>query len=591
MFITQGPVDPENPLFVGREAELKQMESWLAHVRCVGSVLGARQTGKTSLLLKLRHCFRDKYAFAFVNFEGIVGANVTKCYSYIAEELLEQLADVIIEMDHPLPSDNRGFLPFLRTLSRNSRTVRIVVLLDEVGALPTETAIKLAHSIRAVFTNRLLKQEYGRYAFILSGATDMLELTTKRTSPLKNVTESVYLGDLTEEETRLLLARGLAQAGIDPSPTLYGHAYHWTNGHPYLTQLVGALLIESGQAPTEETMQAVIEQVLQNEDKNLPHIRRALDNGRPELWNTVKSIIRAPVPFSRSNDTVAELELIGAIRNEAGQCQIRNNLYREAMRGWLMEGPHLSLGGEPIQAISLRLNHLADNVRQDLALLKDYEDELRYVRDPRDRAKYRREIKRLRESVARYQQQYDKLWTQVTGEQSVATHEMAIQLQRIAAQLQQMDARLDALPAIRDDLTDLRRAVLVRFEVSEQTIIAAIVERLDQSQLDTVQAVLDTVEAGRVPESELQETLAAVQHALSEMQQQGVALSDATLASEVERLSEVIDAPKLDVKHKLKITAPIIPWILSYEGEIELKSGLNLKAAWQRLVAKVRGGR
>ena len=256
-----------------------------------------------------------------------------------------------------------------------------------------------------------------------------------------------------------------------------------------------------------------------------------------------------------------------------------------------MEGPHLSLGGEPIQAISLRLNHLADNVRQDLALLKDYEDELRYVRDPRDRAKYRREIKRLRESVARYQQQYDKLWTQVTGEQSVATHEMAIQLQRIAAQLQQMDARLDALPAIRDDLTDLRRAVLVRFEVSEQTIIAAIVERLDQSQLDTVQAVLDTVEAGRVPESELQETLAAVQHALSEMQQQGVALSDATLASEVERLSEVIDAPKLDVKHKLKITAPIIPWILSYEGEIELKSGLNLKAAWQRLVAKVRGGR
>ena len=64
-----------------------------------------------------------------------------------------------------------------------------------------------------------------------------------------------------------------------------------------------------------------------------------------------------------------------------------------------------------------------------------------------------------------------------------------------------------------------------------------------------------------------------------------------TLASEVERLSEVVEAPKLDVKHKLKITAPIIPFILSYEGEVELRSGLNLEVAWQRLVTKVRSER
>ena len=158
--------------------------------------------------------------------------------------------------------------------------------------------------------------------------------------------------------------------------------------------------------------------------------------------------------------------------------------------------------------------------------------------------------------------------------------------------LRVMDNKLDALltsqTVIREDLSELRQAVLARFDASEQTIIAAVVGRLDQSQLAMTQAVLNAVEAGRVPEGELQETLTAVQHALSEIRQQGSVFPDATLASEVERLSEVVTAPKLDAKHKLKVTVPIIPVILSYEGEVELKSGLNLEEVWKRLVTRVR---
>ena len=234
----------------------------------------------------------------------------------------------------------------------------------------------------------------------------------------------------------------------------------------------------------------------------------------------------------------------------------------------------------------LRLQHLADNIRQDLALLKDYEDALRYEDDPRRRVKYRREIEQLRESAARYQWEYNELQAQVTGEPSAA-------MQDIAAQLQHMDIKLDTLLngqiALRDDLTDLRQAVLARFDIGEQTIIVAVVERLDQSQLATVQAMLDTIEAGRVPDGQLQETLTAVQETLAEIQQRGAAFSDSALADGAARLAEVVDAPKLDVKHKLKVTLPIVPTILSYEGEVELKSGLNLEAAWQQLVSKVRG--
>jgi hypothetical protein len=231
-----------------------------------------------------------------------------------------------------------------------------------------------------------------------------------------------------------------------------------------------------------------------------------------------------------------------------------------------------------------RLEQLADNIRQDLNLLKAYEDELRYETDPRRLARYRREIERQRESMIRYQQEYDELQKQVTG---VPSAEMV----DTANLLRQMDAKLDDVlknqKVMQDDLKDLRKTLLARFDVSEQVIISAIVQQLDQNQLATVQSILDEIETHSVPENELQETLSALQKALLEIRQTG--LNDLQLVSGAKSLSEVVDDPKLDVTHKLKVSIPIIPLILSFETEVELKSGLNLKTAWQRLKARVRG--
>jgi len=236
----------------------------------------------------------------------------------------------------------------------------------------------------------------------------------------------------------------------------------------------------------------------------------------------------------------------------------------------------------------LRLQDLADNIRQDLNLLKEYEDELRYETDPRRLARYRREIERQRESLTRYQQEYDELQKQVTGEPSA-------EMVDTANLLRQMDAKLDDVlknqKVMQDDLKDLRKTLLARFDASEQVIISTIVQRLDQNQLATVQSILDEIETHRVPENELQETLSTIQQALLEIRQTEIGLYDSQLMSEAKNLSEVVDDPKLDVTHKLKVSIPIIPLILSYETEVELKSGLNLKAAWQRLKAGVRGER
>ena len=234
----------------------------------------------------------------------------------------------------------------------------------------------------------------------------------------------------------------------------------------------------------------------------------------------------------------------------------------------------------------VRIKHLADNIQKDFDLLKEYEDTLRLEDDPRRRAKYRREIEQLRESAASYKREYDELQIQVAGKSSVP-------MQNVEIQLQQMDTKLDTLlvgqETIQDSLINLRKAVLARFDANEQTIITTIVDRLDQEQLANTQAVLDGIAARQLADEEFQGTLGAIRDTINEIRQQGAFISDYNLNSKIEEISDVVDSPKLDVSHKLKVTVPIIPLILSYEGELGLKSGINLESAWKKLLNKVRG--
>lgn len=351
MFVTEGPVHPEHPLYVGRETELQHMKTWLEEANTVGTVAGARQTGKTSLLLKLCSQFEHKYRFVYVDLEAIYGADTPTCFGYLSQELLDQLRACLSHDAELAPAtDSQSFMALLRQAANCTDAIRIGLILDEVGALPHDTAIRLAHTVRAVYNYRFIRPEYARYVFILSGSTDILKLATNKLSPLRNVTDSVYTGDLSEEEADVLLCRGFEGSGIVVPNSVRQSIYGWTSGHPYLTQLMGKWLLEEcesrGMPPDTETVDTVVEKIIREEDKNLPHTRRALTNGHNRLVECVKTInLGKPIRFSRSNDTLAELELFGVIKSQHGQCAIRNNIYTEAIGRWLLEDRDLPRKG------------------------------------------------------------------------------------------------------------------------------------------------------------------------------------------------------------------------------------------------------
>jgi hypothetical protein len=220
-----------------------------------------------------------------------------------------------------------------------------------------------------------------------------------------------------------------------------------------------------------------------------------------------------------------------------------------------------------------RLQDLENHIAQEQKLLKEFEEVLGDETNPRIQRKYYRDIKRQQESIAGYRQEYNELQQELTGQPSA-------QMQEMGNQLQQMDAKLNILlssqVAIYENLQQMRQDLLLRYDATEQATIEAVAQQLDRNQLLLTQNLLDALEANQVTEQEMQQMLAVL-----EAHVPALPPSQAAVA-------EIIKAPELDAKHKLKVTLPLVPFLVDYEGELELGSGFNIKLAWEQLLTKLR---
>ncbi len=225
-------------------------------------------------------------------------------------------------------------------------------------------------------------------------------------------------------------------------------------------------------------------------------------------------------------------------------------------------------------AFTQRLQDLANNVDQDFKLLKEFEDAVRYETNPRVIAGYRQDIKQLRESATRYQQEYDELQQKINADEPIT------KMQNVENQLHQMDAKLNLLLSGQDDISEnlnqMRQTLLNRYDAAEKVMITSIVEQLSQTQLAVTQTLLNALEANHLSDPEMHQMLAVLEERIP------------SLPSNQAVIAEIIKAPELDAKHKLKVTLPIVPFLIDYEGELEIGSGFNIKSAWERLVAKLR---
>ncbi|NLD73087.1 MAG: CHAT domain-containing protein, partial [Chloroflexi bacterium] len=351
-FKTRGPLTAESDaeLLIDRPElrralRLAQQPSVTQYV----AVLSARQMGKTTLLLRLVDLLGEAYPCVFIDLSVLRGQKPGECYRFVAARLVEELrratGDASLADLDPGVTNAVDWLELLSRLAKTINTPRILILLDEVGALSAEASDSFFNAVRTVFTQgRGLRSELAKYLFVFSGAVDLYGLTYGTNSPL-NICEKIYLQDLSPADVGRLV--GLFRSiGVSVPKEAPERIYALTGGHPYLTMRLCALL-EQHRAKRlgPEQIEAAAEELLV-EDDNLHHLVRELER-LPQARQRLAEIVLdgAQIPFSRVDPVLAALEMIGAIK-PSQPCQVRNHLYERSLRPYLEGQARRTAGAE-----------------------------------------------------------------------------------------------------------------------------------------------------------------------------------------------------------------------------------------------------
>jgi hypothetical protein len=222
----------------------------------------------------------------------------------------------------------------------------------------------------------------------------------------------------------------------------------------------------------------------------------------------------------------------------------------------------------------MRLKQLEGNVTRVLSLLNDYEVELFDESDPGIRNKYRRRMEDLRQQHGNYEKELMIIQEKLINKQPEE------QLSIIENQLQQIDEKLNWLAGGQESLY---QAFSAHFTTEEMAMIEPITRQLEEVQIVEVESVLEAIESNQISQEETKLIVVQLKQALASMKEKGLALPSGN-----EAIVEALSYPTLDTKHALKVSIPIIPFILSYEGELGLGAGVKIKEMWERWKIKLR---
>ena len=155
----------------------------------------------------------------------------------------------------------------------------------------------------------------------------------------------------------------------------------------------------------------------------------------------------------------------------------------------------------------------------------------------------------------------------------------------LEAQLRQLQAQVGQGFA---DVRAGQGALSAQMESAVGNLQATLLARLDAQESALTGEILAVLESGGVAADELDRHLAAIEGLIGQAR-----AADPPVQAALAQAQAVLAAPGLDVRSKLKVTVPLIPFLLDYEGELELGQQMNVEAAlaalWQALVGWVRG--
>ncbi|MBX7218658.1 MAG: SUMF1/EgtB/PvdO family nonheme iron enzyme [Blastocatellia bacterium] len=348
-FVTGGTLLNDAPCYVARQADADLYEGLKKGQFCY--VLTSRQMGKSSLMIRTANRLRSEGVSTIILDLTRLGQNLTPEQWYLG---LLNLVGEQLHLDDELEDDwfaQPQVGPFQKWMNAftsrimPSRPGPLVVMVDEIDvvrSLPFSTDEFFA-GIREFYNRRTHHPDLHRLAFALFGvATPSDLIRDTRVTPF-NIGQRIELTDFTETEAAAFAA-GLPHPET-VAQALVQRVWHWTRGHPYLTQRlcreIAVHPVVSDTAGVDRLCEALFfTSRAREQDDNLLFVReRLLRNegdlaGLLELYRQVRS--EKGVKDDETNPLIDILRLAGVVRVRDNLLKVRNPIYHRVFnREWI----------------------------------------------------------------------------------------------------------------------------------------------------------------------------------------------------------------------------------------------------------------
>ena len=333
-----GPLIANSPVYVVRGAD----EKAATHLRRMDyvSIIEPREYGKSSLIYQLKGQFSPHgYTFAYRDMMAAKSSDrhLTDWYESLGQWLLRQLDFIPCEQQPKPPIDSASWEVFLADVAERAEGAnqKVVIVLDEIAAVPPSWATDFFSIIRSIYTSRQSLSFWQHLTFIIAGAFNPKELIQDSAVSNFNVDKRILLDDFSLPQVKqlvshLCLPNDVAEAAAE-------HMHYWTNGQPYLSHLLCVYLAQKKGFATVSNIASLVEDgVRQFFHDDTHHLERIKDlSTDSELLAYTRRITSEPRTRYNPglNDKHFRLaHIMGIIKGDTdGRCQIRNRIYEQAL--------------------------------------------------------------------------------------------------------------------------------------------------------------------------------------------------------------------------------------------------------------------
>jgi len=337
-FTVGGTLLPDAPSYVMRPTDDELFHRILNGELCY--VLTPRQMGKSSLMVRTAQRLQNegiRSAIVDLTVTG-TGESEDQWYKGILTQVKSRLR-INIDLVHwweqrkDIPNVQK-FVGFFEEVLTEVKE-HVVIFIDEI-----DTTLKLDFrddffaGIRAIFNARSRNPDLKRLTFVLLGVASPSDLIKNPEMTPFNIGQEVLLKPFNRENASML-ETGLEVLYPGSGKKILDRIFHWTNGHPYLTQKLCQSVVEARlDNYDDQEIDLLVENLFTSaeasRETNLQFVRDNVLNypKRRVILSLYKKLLRGiEVRDNKNSLPQNHLKLSGLARAETGKLVVSNKIY------------------------------------------------------------------------------------------------------------------------------------------------------------------------------------------------------------------------------------------------------------------------